>query len=51
MSTSTRKKAVAEARKRMEAAAKALNFQEAAVHRDEMYALMKKLEKIPNSKL
>jgi len=36
-------KAVSEARKRMEDAAKELNFQEASVHRDEMYALMKLL--------
>jgi excinuclease ABC subunit B len=35
--------AVAEARNRMEEAAKELNFQDAAAHRDEMYALMKLL--------
>jgi excinuclease ABC subunit B len=36
-------KAIFEARKRMEDAAKELNFQEASTHRDEMYALMKLL--------
>jgi len=43
MSKKSIEKAIAEARKRMEDAAKELNFQEAAVHRDEMYALMKLL--------
>lgn len=44
MSKPALEKAIAEARKRMEEAAKALDFQEAAVHRDEMYALMKLLK-------
>ncbi len=38
-------KAVATARQRMEAAAKALDFANAAIFRDEMYVLQKKLEK------
>jgi excinuclease ABC subunit B len=37
-------KAIAKARKQMESAAKELNFQSAAMYRDEMYALMKVAE-------
>jgi excinuclease ABC subunit B len=47
MSKPALEKAVAEARKRMEAAAKVLDFKEASVHRDEMYSLMKKLAELP----
>ena len=47
MSKPALEKALAEARKRMETAAKNLDFREASMHRDEMYALMKKLEKLP----
>ena len=46
MSKPALEKAVAEARKRMDVAAKALDFQEAAAHRDEMFALMKKLDEL-----
>jgi excinuclease ABC subunit B len=43
MSKPALEKAVAEARDRMEKAAKELNFQQAAMYRDEMYELMKLL--------
>ncbi|MDR1129600.1 MAG: excinuclease ABC subunit UvrB [Prevotellaceae bacterium] len=43
MSKHELEKAVSEARERMENAAKELNFQEAAMYRDEMYSLMKLL--------
>jgi excinuclease ABC subunit B len=45
MSKKDLEKAVAEARKRMEKAAKELKFKDAAMFRDEMYSLMKLLEK------
>ncbi len=38
-------KAILTAKQRMEAAAKELDFQNAAVYRDEMYALQKRLVK------
>jgi excinuclease ABC subunit B len=41
MSKKELEEAISEARKRMEKAAKTLNFQEAALYRDEMYELMK----------
>jgi excinuclease ABC subunit B len=41
MSRKDLEKSISESRKRMEKAAKELNFQEAAVYRDEMYELMK----------
>ena len=43
MSKRDLEKAIAEAKKRMETAAKVLDFREAAVYRDEMYALIKML--------
>ncbi|MDR2026536.1 MAG: excinuclease ABC subunit UvrB [Prevotellaceae bacterium] len=42
-------KAISEARKRMETAAKDLNFHNAAIYRDEMYSLMKLMATLKNS--